>query len=134
MLRNQVLRLADRQGELEIQLRQERRESDKLSKRLRKELRLVCAMVEQHREERDSALEQVRSLEQCEEAQNRSWRNYGVAYRPCVPSLSRQTKVRAKYSAAEEGVLFSAPRKECAAEDMPWSSRIRKRTSESETG
>ena len=35
-LRNQVLRLADQQGELEIPLRQERRHSDKLSKRLHK--------------------------------------------------------------------------------------------------
>ena len=32
-LRYEVLRLADRQGELEIQLRQEQRQSNKLSKR-----------------------------------------------------------------------------------------------------
>ena len=68
-LRNQVQRLANQQGELEIQLRQERRQSDKLGKRLHKELRLARAKVEQHCEERDSALEQVRSLEQRGESQ-----------------------------------------------------------------
>ena len=58
-LRNQVLRLADRQGELEIQLRQERRQGDKLSKRLHKELRVAHTKVEHYLEERDSALEHM---------------------------------------------------------------------------
>ena len=55
---------------------------------------------------------------------NRSWRIYGDAYWPCTPSLSRQTRVQAKYSTAEEGVVFGARRKLRAAEDMTWSSRI----------
>ena len=64
-----MLRHADRQGELEIQLRQGQRRSDKLSKRLHKELRLARASVGQHRGERDSAPEHVRSLEQRGESQ-----------------------------------------------------------------
>ena len=64
-----MLRLADRQGELEIQLRQERQQSEKLSKGLHKELLVARAKGEQHCEERDSALEHVRSLVQHGESQ-----------------------------------------------------------------